>query len=1259
MLYNELVQFTSIDSVIQLRDADHMDAARELVQSYVISEQMARKLVDVVFQQMQFDRPTDNRGILIVGNYGTGKSHLLSVLSAIAEHVDLMGDLTHTGVRENASAIAGKFKVVRVEIGSVTRSLRDILLDELSTALDRWGTPFSFPPAGEITNNKNLLIQAVGAFRERYPDTGILLVVDELLDYLRTREQRAMILDLGFLRELGEVATACPFRFIGGLQETLFENPRFAFVADQLRRVRDRFEQVNIAREDITYVVSQRLLKKSPSQREWIRAYLRRFAPLYRALGDRSEEFVDLFPIHPSYVETFENLTIAEKRQVLKTFSSAIHSILTKPVPEDQPALISFDHYWEFIQNDASLRSLDDIARVLEKSAILEGLIRQNYTRPALQGMAIRIIHALSVHRLSTANILLPVGLTAEGLRDGLFLYVRMPQENAHAEFLLEQVQVALREIIRTVQGQFITFNSENGQYYLDLNRVVDFDQKIIDRGNAIDRFDLNIYYFDALRQTLNLSDTTYLTGHNLWFYELPWVDHKVTRPGYLFFGPPDERTTAQPPRDFYIYILPPFLNREWHDERLSDEVIVYLSGLDKDFENRVRIYAGARAMAHESTEYRMEYSNKADEHFRTLNRWLRENMLQKLHLIHQGVDEPVQTVITRLRSTSSGSLDDLLRIVSSYLLAPDFADRYPEYPRFSRLTQPVTENSRSNSATEALRLLCGRGRTNLALGVLDGLGLLDNLGNIRPSQSQYAKYFLQVLTDRAEGQVVNRGDVIEMVAGGLQPVEKDVNFRLEPEWLVVLLFALVYNGDIVVSLDGREEIDAASIDRVLTRAMADLTNFRFFKRPRGIPINTWVAVFEGLGVQPGLIRDENTREQAVIELQRTVQSELGALVPLSDQIQRGLEIWNHSVFTDRFTLTVESGVVVSGDNPETSFSVTELLPSLRGYKQFLEELSRYNTVGRLRNLRYTASDVASAVEQRMITQRTRRLVDLLGQLQPQTSYLVEAMANLLPENTWVQRAQVVQKETIALLRRFGKGEADFDLPTVLRELSQLRSEYVSTYSELHRRMALTAAGDDLRQRLYRDPRFESVQALVRIDMFSRSGELETWKQQLTRPLSCREFHEGALVSTPTCPYCHMRPAQRMTDVNADNLVRGLDNRLSAMLKNWRQALRAALTSPAAQASLTAMTAVERQPIDAFLAQDEEADRLPANFVVSVVQALRGIQVVTLSVESLVDALKAGGLPATRDDVLARIRSFVDAQMRGHDVPTTRLTLDR
>ena len=87
MKYKELIQFDPIESVVQLRDADKSDAARQLVSTYVISEEMAERLTEIVIPQLQFDQPADNKGLLIVGNYGTGKSHLMSVISSLAEEL--------------------------------------------------------------------------------------------------------------------------------------------------------------------------------------------------------------------------------------------------------------------------------------------------------------------------------------------------------------------------------------------------------------------------------------------------------------------------------------------------------------------------------------------------------------------------------------------------------------------------------------------------------------------------------------------------------------------------------------------------------------------------------------------------------------------------------------------------------------------------------------------------------------------------------------------------------------------------------------------------------------------------------------------------------------------------------------------------------------------------------------------------------------------------------------------------------------------
>ena len=116
MKYGDLIQFDPIESVVQLRVADKSSAAHTLVKIYVISNEMEERLNQLVFPQMQFEQPVDNKGLLVVGNYGTGKSHLMSVVSSLAADASLLEGLRNEGVRDAAKQIAGRFKVIRTEI---------------------------------------------------------------------------------------------------------------------------------------------------------------------------------------------------------------------------------------------------------------------------------------------------------------------------------------------------------------------------------------------------------------------------------------------------------------------------------------------------------------------------------------------------------------------------------------------------------------------------------------------------------------------------------------------------------------------------------------------------------------------------------------------------------------------------------------------------------------------------------------------------------------------------------------------------------------------------------------------------------------------------------------------------------------------------------------------------------------------------------------------------------------------------------------
>ena len=126
--YRDLIQFEPIDSVKHLTEGSDLDQAREDVRTYVISETMRDALVKVLVPNLRFDIPGDHKGIFTVATYGTGKTHLMSVIAGVAEYAELADKLTSAELREGVGPIAGKFKVVRAETSAVKMSLRDMLL---------------------------------------------------------------------------------------------------------------------------------------------------------------------------------------------------------------------------------------------------------------------------------------------------------------------------------------------------------------------------------------------------------------------------------------------------------------------------------------------------------------------------------------------------------------------------------------------------------------------------------------------------------------------------------------------------------------------------------------------------------------------------------------------------------------------------------------------------------------------------------------------------------------------------------------------------------------------------------------------------------------------------------------------------------------------------------------------------------------------------------------------------------------------------
>ena len=187
MKYSELISFDPIEDVIQLTSANDTDKAREYVRTYVMSDDMAGNLKTLVIDQLQMDEVIDNKGVLIVGNYGTGKSHLMSVISAVANDAGYIEYLQNRTFAKDAERIAGKFEVLRFELTGVTMPLREIVLGFIEDDFADRGIRFETPDFSKVKDNKKLMLDVMVAFHKKYPDRGYLIVVDELLNFLASR----------------------------------------------------------------------------------------------------------------------------------------------------------------------------------------------------------------------------------------------------------------------------------------------------------------------------------------------------------------------------------------------------------------------------------------------------------------------------------------------------------------------------------------------------------------------------------------------------------------------------------------------------------------------------------------------------------------------------------------------------------------------------------------------------------------------------------------------------------------------------------------------------------------------------------------------------------------------------------------------------------------------------------------------------------------------------------------------------------------
>jgi hypothetical protein len=1234
MKYRDLIQFEAVTEVIQLVSANEKSVAAQLIDTYVISDRMADVILHRILPALKLGENEKSRGLFIVGNYGTGKSHLMSVITSIAEHADLLSHIKYPAVRAELVSIAGKFKVSRQETTALDVPLRDIVFSQLEADLKKMGVDYHFPGNKDAITNKQALVEMMANFGQIYPGQGLLIALDELLDFLRAKNEKEMIMDLNFLREVGEVCEVVPLRFMAGIQEALFDNPRFQFVADSIQRVKSRFDQASIVREDIAFVVTHRLLTKTEQQKKIIRKHLEKFTPLYAEMAERLDDFEDMFPVHPAYLEVFEQVTIGERRDLLKALSQEMEKLLDKEVPSDQPGLITFDSYWRMISEDNAFRALPDVRNVLDKTQVLaEKVLRAPETKD-FRDSALRIIDGLALHRLTVSDIYAPIGITAAELRDRLCIHLPLPEQDA--DFLLATIETIMKAISTAVNGQFISHNRENDQYYLDLKKDIDYEALIQQKADALDPSTIDRYYFDILVSALEIKGGSYVPGFRIWESEIPWAGHGITRKGYIFLGASNERSTAHPERDYYIHFFGIYGNGHESLKPRLDEVYYKLSAEEKAFLEPLRIYAGAAEMSAISAgSNKDQYELKVRQTRTILMQWLRENFIRCFKVQHLesylSIPEAIAKAHVTLRELN---FRDQVYHLSGAMLNEAFIAKSPNYPSFEGIE--ITSNTLWEAAEAALKAISGGSNTRLAQIVLEGLELghfSDGRMNWTIETSTYAIYFQNLVSVLNPGKVINRTDLV----AGEPGAERDRKFNLEPELLLVILAALMRQGSLSIAMQGLQ-LAESDLSNAIRLNLDQLLRFNSISKPKPIPEQVVKELFSQFGLDPEIMGDPHALSLGITQLQQNIQNELNGVVRMSENLRDGPKFFGEMILSKA--------------------EQQKARKDLEDYRNFLSGLQSINTVARLANLQVGIGEIRASMKTRKTIAEIQSILDILRELDSVWEYLLAAEPLLPAKDAWQVELKNAKEYVLSTLSDEAKRNAQNVGGQLRGRLENVQTSYTERYLALHKEYRLDRDQDEQKRQLTADPRWARMRALSKLSLLP-SKQLMDLQDKLGAVETCPNLQPAELKVHAHCPHCGFNPIA-VQDVHETASIRlgKVREEFEALCKNWVDVLLTDLQSEQALHNIQAVDPGERAAVQDFLSTLKLPEPLNQRFIDGVENTLQGLEVLTIDGADYLLALTRPGMPCSADELEKRIREFLQNHLEGKDRRKIRIQIN-
>ncbi|MGA3218729.1 MAG: DUF6079 family protein [Acidimicrobiales bacterium] len=199
---------------------------------------------------------------------------------------------------------------------------------------------------------------------------GLVLLLDEVSEWLRAKRGPELTEDLRFLQFLGEWCRARPVLVLAALQESIEE---VANVSErELARIRDRYQGLHLSMRHVEDLVRGRLVRLEPGAERWVDQVGKEMAASFPGAPVDPRRLACCYPLHPGTLDLLEGLKflLSQNRGVVDFVYRQVRADLGQPCN----ALITpdriYDHFSDRLrERRESARLADAVVPYYERAA--------------------------------------------------------------------------------------------------------------------------------------------------------------------------------------------------------------------------------------------------------------------------------------------------------------------------------------------------------------------------------------------------------------------------------------------------------------------------------------------------------------------------------------------------------------------------------------------------------------------------------------------------------------------------------------------------------------------------------------------------------------------------------------------------------------------------------------------------------------------------------------------------------------------------